>query len=84
MPTEDARTEDPADPIPDEITAWNARCPNCDEIHLTMLTRKRGTGGPWTEIVGGATEVAEKDYYCTECRSFVNLKEAEVWERARP
>lgn len=82
MPTEEQRTEDPAEVLPDEITAWTARCPNCGEVHLTMLTRATGQGGPWTEIIGGATEVAEKDYYCTECRAFVNLKEAEVWEKA--
>lgn len=68
--------------LPDEVVAWTARCPNCDEVHLTMLTRATGEGGPWSEIVGGVTEVDEKDYYCTACRAFVNLKEADVWEKA--
>lgn len=82
MPTEDARTENPGEVLPDEVTVWVARCPNCNEVHLTMLTRSNKEGGPWKEIVGGVTDVPEEDYYCTECRSFVNLKEANVWEQA--
>lgn len=46
-----------------------------------MLTKKTEQGGPWAEIIGGATEVEERDYYCEACGTFVNLKEAGVWER---
>jgi hypothetical protein len=81
MPTEDTRTED-LEVLPDEVAVWTAHCPSCEELHLTMLTRATGEGGPWTEIVGGTTEVPEEDFYCTECRSFVNLKDAEVWQKA--
>lgn len=78
MPTEDPRTEDPHDTLPDEVTAWTAQCPNCQTPHLTMLTRAKGDG-PWSEIIGGVTTVAEQDYYCTECRAFINLKDPDVW-----
>lgn len=79
MPTEDPRTENPHDALPNEVTAWTAHCPNCDAAHLTMLTRAHADGGPWKEIISGVTDVAESDYYCSECRSFINLKDADVW-----
>ncbi|PSG95955.1 hypothetical protein BRD56_13090 [Thermoplasmatales archaeon SW_10_69_26] len=77
------------DPVPDnveeeieqEITAWTAECPHCGEPRLTMLT-KAAEAGPWVEIVGGATDVDEEDYYCRECGGFVNLKEAGIWVEA--
>lgn len=83
MPTEDARTENPGEILPDEVTVWVATCPQCGEVHLTMLTREKTDGGPWKEIVAGVTEISEEDYYCEACRSFVNLKEANVWEKAQ-
>jgi predicted RNA-binding Zn-ribbon protein involved in translation (DUF1610 family) len=67
--------------IEQEITAWTAECPHCGEARVTMLT-KADEAGPWAEIVGGATEVDEEDYYCRECGGFVNLKEAENWIEA--
>jgi thymidine kinase len=68
--------------IPDEIEAWVAICGDCGNEHLTMLTRSADDHGPWKEIISGVTEVDEEDYYCRECKNFVNLKEADVWRPA--
>lgn len=82
MEREDAPNPDAfAEEIEQEITAWTAECPECGEPRLTMLT-KADEAGPWAEIVGGATEVDEEDYYCRDCGGFVNLKEAENWVEA--
>lgn len=69
--------------LPEGIMAWAAVCPSCGHVNLTMLTKAEGPDvGPWTEIQGRSTRVDEQHYYCSECRTFIDLKDPSNWRKA--
>lgn len=60
---------------------WRAYCPACGEQTVDLPEGFEDVDQPWTAVQGRSLSYEERDYYCDDCRSFVNLKDPDVWHR---